>query len=71
MTDVSLQEALSDLPNVGKVDVTTTRDDNELRSHYIFAFKNSYGEILLMSASDLSITISRSEGQYSSRFKVQ
>ena len=71
MTDVSLQEALSDLPNVGKVDVIRTNDNHDLGSHYIFVFKNSYGEILLMSASDLSITISRSEGQYSSRFKVQ
>ena len=66
VTAVSIQEALSDLPNVGKVDVTTTRDDHKLRSHYVVTFKDVYGEMPLMSASDPSITISRNGSQYSS-----
>eukprot|EP00956_Cyclotella_meneghiniana_P024540 scaffold49415_cov101-Cyclotella_meneghiniana.AAC.2 len=44
VTDVSIQEALSNLPNVGNVDVTTARDDHKLRSRYVVTFKDVYME---------------------------
>ena len=66
VTEISLQDALSDLPNVGRVDVTKEKEEHESISYYTVTFKDVYGEMPMISSSDSSITISRNGGQYSS-----
>jgi len=68
LTDVSvpiLQQALSELSNVGKVDVSQTNEDHATNWHFIVTFRDVFGEYLLLTASDPSIAISRNEGQFS------
>ena len=61
---LSLEEALSELPNVGKVEVTQTNEDDLFTSYFIVTFRDVFGEYPLLAASDPSITISRNNGQY-------
>ena len=68
LTDVSvpiLQQALSELSNVGKVDVSQTNEDHATNWHFIVTFRDVVGEYLLLTASDPSIVISRNEGRFS------
>eukprot|EP00804_Cyclotella_cryptica_P021433 CCRYP_005783-RA/>CCRYP_005783-RA protein AED:0.00 eAED:0.00 QI:831/1/1/1/1/1/3/2372/6166 len=66
VTDISLQQALSELRNVlGKVDVTRINEDHESIAYFVVTFKDTYGEMPLISASDPYITVSRNGGQYS------
>ena len=66
VAEISLQDALSSLPNVGQVDVTKKNEEHESISYYTVTFKEIYGELPMISASDPSIIISRNGGQYSS-----
>jgi hypothetical protein len=66
LTDVLLQDALTALPNVGKVDVTRTNEDHASILYYVVTFKQVYGEMPLLTSSDPSIVVSRNGGQYSS-----
>ena len=68
LTDVSvpiLQQALSELSNVGKVDVSQTNEDHVTNWHFLVTFQDVFGEYLLLTASDPSIAISRNEGRFS------
>ncbi|KAL7532002.1 hypothetical protein ACHAXR_005653, partial [Thalassiosira sp. AJA248-18] len=68
LTEVSvttLQDALSELPNVGKVDVTQTNEDHASVAYFIVTFREVYGEYPLLAASDPSITVSRNNGHFS------
>lgn len=65
VSQVALQEALAELPNVGKVDATQTNEDHVSMSYYIVTFRDVYGEYPLLTASDPSITVSRNDGHFS------
>ena len=61
LTDVSvpiLQEALSELSNIGKVDVTQTNEDHATNWYFLVTFRDVFGEYPLLSASDPSIAMS-------------
>ncbi|KAL9189871.1 hypothetical protein ACHAXT_009546 [Thalassiosira profunda] len=65
VSEVILEEALSELPNVGKVDVTQTNKDHPTLMYFVVTFRDVFGEYPLLAASDPSITISRNGGQFS------
>ena len=65
VSEITPQEALSELPNVGKVDVTQTNEDHDSITYFIVTFRDVFGEYPLIAASDPSITISRNGGQFS------
>ena len=59
VTEQSLQDALSDLSNVGQVDVAQTSSSANDALHFKITFKEVLGEYPLLTASDPSISISR------------
>lgn len=66
ISTVAIQNALADLPNVGKVQVTRRSDDNDFMHHYfVVTFRNVFGEYPLLAASDPSVIISRNNGHMS------
>jgi len=66
ISTVTLQDALAELPNVGKVQVTQTNQEHDASMNYfIVTFRDVFGEYPLLSASDPSIMISRNDGQFS------
>eukprot|EP00970_Alexandrium_tamarense_P002964 scaffold427_cov103-Alexandrium_tamarense.AAC.19 len=65
VTDLALQDALSALSNVGKVDVTRTNAEHESIAYFVVTFKAVYGEMPLIGSSDPLIVVSRNGGQYS------
>ena len=61
-TEQSLQEALSDLSNVGQVDVAQTSSPGNDTVHFTITLKDVLGEYPLLTAPDPSISISRGGG---------
>ena len=62
---LDLIDALTDLPNVGRVDVSRVDKEDELASHYVVTFRDVYGEYPLISASNPSVEIARNNGRFS------
>jgi len=69
ITDVSkesLQNALAELPNVGKVEISQINEGDANMDYFIVTFRDIFGEYPLLQGSDPSIIISRNEGYYAS-----
>ena len=73
ITDVSkesLQDALAELPNVGKVEISQINEGDANMDYFIVTFRDVFGEYPLLQGSDPSIIISRNEG-YQSATEIQ
>ena len=62
---LSLEAALAELPNVGKVHVTQTNEDSESIMYFIVTFRDVFGEYPLLVASNPNVEISLTDGRES------